>query len=348
MKNLIKFISNEDHIDNNFVSNKSTDIGMIKTKEIIPSKLCNELNSTLNTPFNENIVKSNIKNIDHIFIVNLEKCPKKKNYIKNFFDKYKIDINFFKAINGWALSMDTLKNIGTKFEKNMDNFENLIDNRHDNGLATRYDEGSHTGQFNEYYERMYERDENCWYIHGMAPGQIGCILSHLNIYKNALALKMKTIMICEDDCQINENPHSISNYLNELNTLTNNDWDMLYLDKEQIYNGEEIIQSGRVVHPHLDNSKYALEHLNFTINEKISENIRRVGARFGTYGYVISESGMKKILEWHLIHGIWSPADILCVSNLKKYTLLKNIIIHNDDMYKYSSVGCQIKKPNFN
>jgi GR25 family glycosyltransferase involved in LPS biosynthesis len=57
------------------------------------------------------------------------------------------------------------------------------------------------------------------------PGNMGCIASHVNIYKMAKENKWKRVLIIEDDCDFIDNLNEIFN--NSINSLPG-DWDLLY------------------------------------------------------------------------------------------------------------------------
>jgi glycosyl transferase family 25 len=132
------------------------------------------------------------------------------------------------------------------------------------------------------------------YSKPMNAGQIGCALSHKNMYEEIVNLGYKKTLILEDDVEPNDG--SLNFFLNIINELPP-DWELLYFD----YAKNEKPK-------HLKKYWYHLEHTmigakrNHTIIRNlypklISKHLSIAGFHDYTDAYAITLSGAKKLLE---------------------------------------------------
>src|SRR5207237_6605093 len=70
-----------------------------------------------------------------------------------------------------------------------------------------------------------------YFVHCMALGAIGCSLSHISVLQDAYDSGYETIWVMEDDVEVLDDPHRLSDLVSELDTLVGPDrWDVLFTD----------------------------------------------------------------------------------------------------------------------
>ncbi|GJQ78786.1 hypothetical protein Trydic_g2817 [Trypoxylus dichotomus] len=105
----------------------------------------------------------------------------------------------------------------------------------------------------------------------MTLGEIGCFLSHYNIWKEVVNKEYETILVLEDDIRFEPFFRlKVQNLMQEVHQL--GDWDLVYFGRKRLQENEE---------PHLPGSKYLVE----------------VGYSYWTLGYILSFRGAKKLLD---------------------------------------------------
>jgi len=131
--------------------------------------------------------------------------------------------------------------------------------------------------------------------------EIGCYLSHFNIYKKIKKDNKKGYtIIFEDDFIINSSnlKDDIKKAINKLNNK-NIDFDFLYLGSNQINYGENIIDKLYYINP----------------KQKL----------YGTHAYVINNKNIDKIIDNVKI--IKNPIDVI-IQNLSKNNIFNTVIIY--------------------
>jgi glycosyl transferase family 25 len=123
---------------------------------------------------------------------------------------------------------------------------------------------------------------------GLTLGELGCALSHLNIYKRMIDKNIEIAVILEDDIEISDNIHQI------LDAKTNYPevWDILLLGY------------------HSENKNETISTSSFRGKHKITPShstVRLVEIAFGTHGYIISLGGAKKLIK--ILNKIIKPID---------------------------------------
>jgi GR25 family glycosyltransferase involved in LPS biosynthesis len=120
-----------------------------------------------------------------------------------------------------------------------------------------------------------ENSDNSWWNRDMKPGEIGCALSHLSIWKHAYSLNYKKIIILEEDFkpikQIDPNL---------INELDQNDWDFCYLGRNKIKEDQS----------------------------EVSNNLVIPGYSYNLHAYMLSDSGIKNLLQFSFENKIM-PVD---------------------------------------
>src|SRR5262249_43726678 len=125
-------------------------------------------------------------------------------------------------------------------------------------------------------------------------GEIGCLLSHLSVIKDAACRKFSLIWICEDDIDIKENPFILQDLVSSLSSY-DPEWDLFFTDSNTKNNyGDEVISFDLCVRP--DQPHYPIDY--YRTRSSVTEDIERIGQRFGLYSVLISSNGLKKIIEY--------------------------------------------------
>ncbi len=238
-----------------------------------------------------------MRNIDFIYVINLDQRPEKFAHTVKVLGKYGITPFRFSAVNGWELSMEAIDGIGLKYQPGMTPL-----------MATAFPaeaKGAPSHEFMTDYGKTY-------FCHGMVRGTIGCALSHLSVLKDAWDSGYETIWVLEDDIQLDKDPHLLSDYIDQLDRLVGkNNWDVLFTDPDtKNSEGKYVPCYGASKRPDMDCTERVRFDQKYKIKTRISKELRKVGARFGTYSMIIRRSGIKKLLEFAYAHKIYLPHDL--------------------------------------
>ncbi len=260
-----------------------------------------------------------IDEIDYVYLINLDKRPEKLQRSLAQLKNYGISPCRFPAIYGWVLPEKVFHDVGLKFLPGM-SFVNNGWNEHSDvsfmpgrGERKRLDASSY--------------ETTCFHA-GLSPGAVGCTLSHLSVLKDAYDSNYQLIWVLEDDFVIQGDPHQLSDIVKKLDTLVGRDgWDVLYTDQKCGFNVfEDSHDCWRPEMPTFD--QYALLK-----QVDIDENFCKIGARARTHSMLITRSGIKKILDFEVNHGIFNPydADIAFVPGINLYCLKHDLITWSYD-----------------
>tara|TARA_Y100000593_G_scaffold93968_1_gene190870 strand:+ start:2468 stop:3193 length:726 start_codon:yes stop_codon:yes gene_type:complete len=138
------------------------------------------------------------------------------------------------------------------------------------------------------YDWEIKDHHNQWYNRPITIGELGCTLSHINIWKKALkdiTDENAQILILEDDF----NP--IINLV-ELGIPDDVEWDLLYLGREDI--------------------------LDYYNEEVLTPFIRKPLFSYGAHAYVLSIGGVKKLLNYNM------EKSIICIDEFLPATFTKH------------------------
>jgi GR25 family glycosyltransferase involved in LPS biosynthesis len=256
-----------------------------------------------------------LRNIDFIYMINLDQRPEKFSSASGQLQKYGIYPYRFSAVNGWELSVEVINDVGLKYQPGMMPLK-----------ATFYPLEAHGMPR---YEFMREFGKT-YFCHNMARGSIGCALSHISILKDAWDSGYERIWVLEDDIEVIGDPMIIPDLIDKLNALVGKEnWDVLFTDQNyRQANGQYLIANGAAERPDMDCSLKERYSEKYTINQEISPDFRRVSARFATHSMIIQRSGIKKLLEFALTHKIFSAYDLenYLVPGIKRYSLTKDLV----------------------
>lgn len=252
-----------------------------------------------------------IKNVDYIYMINLDQRPEKYARSAEQLALYGIVPYRFSAVNGWEMPFEVINDVGIKYSPWMR--QELMGTCYlpeDNGAPR--------------HEVMHVNDQN-YFCHCMSRGAIGIVMSHLSILKDAYDSGYETIWVMEDDIEIIQNPHLISERINDLDRLVGKDgWDFLFTDYDTKNNrGEYVPCLGCALRPNFSPA----DPNKFNTRFMISRDFRKVGARYGAYSMIVRRSGMKKMIDF-LKNGMFLPYDMeyTLPDNINMFTVLNDIV----------------------
>ncbi len=235
-----------------------------------------------------------INHVDFIYMINLDERPEKFASCIEQLAPYGINPCRFSAVNGWKLSYEAIEQLGVKYARGMK--KDL--------WGTTYESKDGTPS----HEVMHKSGRT-YFCHCMSRGAIGICLSHLSILQDAYNSGYQTIWVMEDDIQVLQNPHCLSQLIEKLDKLTSKEgkkWDILFTDQDTKN------QQGNYV----PCSSFARKP-NFSPRntERFSKRVeypsfRRIGARYGAYSMIVRRSGMEKILKFMKQYKIFLPYDM--------------------------------------
>jgi GR25 family glycosyltransferase involved in LPS biosynthesis len=263
----------------------------------LPLILAASLDAALEDHFKKITDKSGsyqIKNIDFIYTINLDQRPEKFQRCLEQLTPYQIVPYRFSAVNGWELSLQTINDVGVRYQFWMKSGH----------WGTRY---LPDGDGQPHHE-IVEVPKDTYFCHCMSRGAIGIVLSHLSVLQDAYDSGYETIWVMEDDIEIIQNPLMLSALIEQLDGLVGKEgWDVLFTDRDTRNNlGQYVPNTAYAWRPNFEppdpkKSEY---------REDISPDFRRIGARFGAYSMIVRRSGMKKILSFYKNFNIFLPYDI--------------------------------------
>jgi len=252
-----------------------------------------------------------MRNIDFIYMINLDERPEKFASCISQLRPYGIYPCRFSAVNGWKLSMKTINELGVEYKSGMPK-----------GIRGTHYPLDGSGPF---YEVMYLPGRR-YFADGMAPGAIGCILSHLSILQDAINSEYKTIWVMEDDIEILQNPHFLSDLIDKMDALVGPDrWDVLFTDRDtKNSDGVYVPCLSTPVKPNFEFTDTA----RFKVCQPIDADLRKIGARFGTYSMIIRKSGMEKILQFIKQYKVFYPYDVefFLSPDIQLYTVMRDVV----------------------
>lgn len=257
-----------------------------------------------------------MKNIDFIYMINLDQRPEKYALSCELLSPYGIYPYRFSAVNGWELSIDTLNDVGLKFEPDMKK-----------GIwGTSYIIGEN--QEIEHFHEIIQNPGQTYFAHCLARGAIGCALSHLSVLQDAYDSGYETIWVIEDDILIVQDPNILSDLIQQLDKkVGKKNWDILCTDQDtRNSNGQYVRCSGIGKRPNF-NPKSKKQYYE---RKKVGNKFILKGARFGTYSMIVRRSGMKKILNFIKKHKIFFPYDMEfnLAEGLQMYCLTNDVVAH--------------------
>lgn len=236
-----------------------------------------------------------IRNIDFIYMINLDERPEKFKKSCEQLHCYGVFPYRFSAVNGWKLSLETINDIGVKYQKGMKGCF----------VGTTYVSLDKRSALINTFGQTY-------FCHDMSRGAIGCALSHLSILQDAFDSGYETIWVMEDDIHVVKDPNLVSALIDKLDTLYSENklgnWDIFFTDPDtkDSYSGKYVPAYGMArrlnfKHP---NPQKLFERVD------LDSTFRLVGARFGAYSMIVRRSGIEKLLKYFKKYNIFFPFDM--------------------------------------
>lgn len=134
----------------------------------------------------------------------------------------------------------------------------------------------------------------------LTPGEIGCALSHLEVYKDIKSNGYQKALILEDDISVVAKTNS--KLVQSLAELPQN-WEVLYLG--YLYNNNAITFPAYLriylAYPLLNLlgfNKYSSRKMRCKYPRPYSKNLELAGFHYGTHAYAVSNEGARKILAY--------------------------------------------------
>jgi len=219
----------------------------------------------------------------NIFVINLERCPEKKQKMINRLKQHKV--NWCKTYDGRLLS----KNIGR-------DHTNLYDMKAD---ILKEWKDPHSGR-------------------NITWGEVGCALSHYEIYDYCVKHNIDNAVIFEDDAEIPENlSHKLAETFKSLERL---EWDFCYIARKPMDPVKDI---------------------------EIIPNIIRPAYSYWLCGYIINLKGMKKVINSNFKKNIIPMDEIIpLLGNISPHTEYKKYFNTENFMNIYSVKDLYIKPEN--
>jgi len=168
----------------------------------------------------------------------------------------------------------------------------------------------------------------------LQPNEIGCTMSHLNIYRDIIDNNYKNALILEDDVILHDSdPDMLLKAMGELP----DDWELLYFG--YLENQDEIPLSVYIrmylIYPLLyfaGYSQYDRKRLRRKYYRPYSENLEIAGFHTGTHAYGITAEAAKKVLEFQspIIMAPDNAIGVMCWDGILNAYRLKRRIFYQD------------------
>jgi GR25 family glycosyltransferase involved in LPS biosynthesis len=253
-----------------------------------------------------------MKNIDFIYMINLDQRPEKFAKCTQQLHPYGIYPYRFSAVNGWELSLETINDVGVKFAPGMTG----------GFLATSF---LPQDNFQSHHEEIQNYGQT-YFCHCTARGTIGIALSHLSVLQDALDSGYETIWVMEDDIEVIQDPRQLSNLIEKLDKVVGkSNWDILFTDQDiRDANGNYIPCYGYARRPNF----HPKNPMQYHVREDLDEDFRRIGARFGAHSMIVRRSGMKKILKFIKSHQMFLPYDMdfYLPIGIRMYSVINDVV----------------------
>jgi len=257
-----------------------------------------------------------MRNIDFIYMINLDQRPEKWSQSICQLIPYGIYPFRFSAVNGWELSLQAINEVGLKFSPEMEG----------GFMATCYLEG---GDYQPSHE-IIQTYGKTYFCHCLSRGAIGIALSHISILQNAYDAGFETIWVMEDDILVRRDPRVISELIDRLDALIGRDnWDILFTDKDmRDQNGNYNSCYWAAKRPDF---VFGALFNNYGLRRVVSDEFWQIGARWGAHSMIIRRSGINKLLQFFKAHDIFMPYDMdyIFPPGIKLYAVLDDVVTNN-------------------
>ena len=264
-----------------------------------------------------------MRNIDFIYMINLDKRPDRWEDCNKRLNPYGIYPCLFSAVNGWELPIEVINDVGVKFEPWMKT-----------GLMGTYYYLDAGNQIQHAHEIIHVVGRT-YFGHCVARGPIAIVLSHLSVLQDAFDSGYETIWVMEDDIEVIRDPNGIPDLIDKLDALVGEDgWDILFTDQDiRKPNGEYNPCYWSAQRPNFTPWNLGI----FAQRTAISVDFKRIGARWGAHSMIVRRSGMQKILDFIKVYRIFLPYDMDFIfpadmeSDMQMYTVFDDVVSNQVD-----------------
>lgn len=268
---------------------------------------------------------SQMRNIDFIYVINLDRRPERWQDVLKELVPYDILPHRFSAVDGWALPSTVLNDIGVT-------------------ITPETKRCPKPDKYGSYFLPDLTRinvdlDEKCYgkkfISNHTSRGAVGCTLSHFSILEDAYNSGYETIWVMEDDIRVAENPHIISDLVDRLDGLVGREgWDLLYTEEGYYpafgdYRDKNLsVYSYWIWRPDM----FEGDTSSLVSHKNIGSDFIKIGLKWGTRSMIIRRSGMKKILDFAKNQGIFLPIDceLAFIPQMKLFITNRNIVVTRD------------------
>ena len=260
---------------------------------------------------------SGVRNIDYIYLINLDQRPEKWENSMRQLIPHGIFPERFPGIYGWTLTPRALHNMGLKFRNGMWNGKESV-------MHFPLD-GNGTPQWIHLSEAFYGK---ACFSGWTVIGTLGCTLSHLSVMKDAYDSGYNTIWIMEDDISIKSDPHKLSDLIEELDALVGPDgWDLLYTDYDALVVDKNADISSQI--PYYwrpDMPDFDVRSL--TKHQDLNDHFMKIGGRMRAHSIIYRKCGLEKILKFYKEHDNFLPYDteVAMIPGIQMYVVKKDIV----------------------
>ena len=259
-----------------------------------------------------------VKNIDCIYLINLDHRPGKLHHCMAQFSRYGIRPERLPAIYGWNLTQAALDEVGVILTPKMELVYPILTS----AVMMRTSKESCEVVPMPLKELYGQTIFSQW----LSLGAIGCTLSHLSAIFDGYDSGYRAIWVIEDDIQVESSPHQLSGLIEKLDALVGKEgWDILYTDP---YHDTRVpCGSASLVLPYMWRPDIPLDH---SVYESllVGDDFIKIGNRIGAHSLIISRSGMKKLVEFYTTHHLYAPYDheLAIIPGIRLFVTKKSIV----------------------
>lgn len=163
------------------------------------------------------------------------------------------------------------------------------------------------------------------YRRGLTGGQVGCLLSHLSVLKDAYERKASVIWVFEDDALFLGKATEVCSLLKKIEEF-DPAWDILYTDSSSRIGDRPLAPGGSVI-PRPDQPlEFPSEY--YANAKVVTDDFIETHNRYGTYSMLLSSRGIKKLYEYFTHVYLWTAYDndLHCVPGIRQYSLTRDIV----------------------
>jgi hypothetical protein len=162
------------------------------------------------------------------------------------------------------------------------------------------------------------------YPNRLYPGEIGCLLAHVSVIKDAYERGFQIVWIAEDDMFFLDNVKLIPYLLTKLSRI-DPDWDIFYTDIDsRSLDGGHNPSLGSDFRP----DRVYEDRKHYHERTFVDYDIMKLGQRYGLYSTFMSRKGLKKVFDYFTHVYVWSPVDIEMhyIPGIRAYSVTQDIV----------------------